>query len=35
MAFSASVRDNAVAEINITPLVDVMLVLSRRSYDDP
>lgn len=27
MAFSASVRDNAVAEINITPLVDVMLVL--------
>ena len=27
MAFSASVRDSAVAEINITPLVDVMLVL--------
>jgi biopolymer transport protein ExbD len=25
--FSASVRDRAVAEINITPLVDVMLVL--------
>ena len=27
MAFSASVRDSAVAEMNITPLVDVMLVL--------
>lgn len=27
MAFSASVRDSVVAEINITPLVDVMLVL--------
>lgn len=27
MAFSASVRDSALAEINITPLVDVMLVL--------
>jgi biopolymer transport protein ExbD len=27
MAFSASVRDSAIAEINITPLVDVMLVL--------
>ncbi len=27
MAFSASARDSAVAEINITPLVDVMLVL--------
>jgi len=27
MAFSASVRGPAVAEINITPLVDVMLVL--------
>ena len=27
MAFSASVRDSAVSEINITPLVDVMLVL--------
>lgn len=27
MAFSASVRDPMVAEMNITPLVDVMLVL--------
>ena len=27
MAFSASVRDSMVAEMNITPLVDVMLVL--------
>ncbi len=27
MAFSASVRDSRVAEMNITPLVDVMLVL--------
>ena len=27
MAFSASVRDSAVSDINITPLVDVMLVL--------
>ena len=27
MAFSASVRDSAVSEMNITPLVDVMLVL--------
>lgn len=27
MAFSTAVRDSAVAEINITPLVDVMLVL--------
>ena len=27
MAFSATVRDSAVAEMNITPLVDVMLVL--------
>ena len=27
MAFSAAVRDSAVAEMNITPLVDVMLVL--------
>ena len=27
MAFSVSVRDSAVAEMNITPLVDVMLVL--------
>ena len=27
MAFSAPVRDSAVAEINITPLVDVLLVL--------
>jgi biopolymer transport protein ExbD len=27
MAFSATARDSAVAEMNITPLVDVMLVL--------
>lgn len=27
MAFSATARDSVVAEINITPLVDVMLVL--------
>ncbi|MEO6102816.1 MAG: biopolymer transporter ExbD [Pseudoxanthomonas sp.] len=27
MAFSASVRDSMVSEMNITPLVDVMLVL--------
>lgn len=27
MAFSAPVRDSAVSDINITPLVDVMLVL--------
>ena len=27
MAFSAPVRDSAVSEMNITPLVDVMLVL--------
>ena len=27
MAFSVSMQDNAVAEMNITPLVDVMLVL--------
>ena len=27
MAFSAAARDSAVAEMNITPLVDVMLVL--------
>lgn len=27
MAFSTAVRDSAVAEINITPLIDVMLVL--------
>lgn len=27
MAFSAPARDSAVAEMNITPLVDVMLVL--------
>lgn len=27
MAFSATVRDSLVAEMNITPLVDVMLVL--------
>jgi len=27
MAFSATVRDSVVAEMNITPLVDVMLVL--------
>ena len=27
MAFSATARDSVVAEMNITPLVDVMLVL--------
>ena len=27
MSYSATVRDSAVAEMNITPLVDVMLVL--------